>query len=479
MTRDARIARAKALELPTPYVAPPGDVMSHHASALAKIVCSAVFVTGLDPLFAAENVGYIPPFEVRGNLGKPVVDRVRQSVSVTLANGLTRTAKYVGRQGCVTYGEGETALHFTPVDVKSALPAAASQAWPMGDALADTSIPPEIDAAKLKQAVDAAFDPDSMTAAFIVTWRGRIIAERYAAGITPQTPLESWSMGKTVAAALMGILVQQGVYDIWERAPIPDWQSPGDERANIRIADLMRMSSGLRIRGSLDAEPYEDGTYSGHFYLYTGGVDLARYAASRPLQWPPGTVGRYRNSDPLLINYLVRRAVEKRGQDSLSFAQQALFDKIGIRTMVIETDPYGNSLSHGYDLASARDWARFGNLFLQDGMWNGERILPEAFVKFMRTPAPAWEADGRPWYGGLVWLNRGKFFPGPEDAYVMAGVGVQRTVIFPTHDLVMVRMGHYKGEAKAEESTARAMKLLLEAVPLAREPWKPDAVRRP
>lgn len=475
MSREARIARAKALELPTPYVAPPGDVLSHHASALAKVICSAVFVTGLDPAFALENVGYIPPFEVRAKLGKPVVDRAGRSVQVTVPNGVTRTAKYVGRQGCVTYAEGETALHFTPVDVKSKLPPAASQPWPMGDVLTDTSIPPGIDAAKLRQAVDAAFEPaEAMTAAFVVTWRGRIIAERYAPGITAQTPLESWSMGKTIAAALMGVLVKEGVYDVWQRAPIVDWQAPGDERANIRIADLMRMSSGLRIRGSLDAEPYDDGTYPGHFYLYTGGVDMARYAAARPLQWPPGTVGRYRNSDPVLVNYLVRRAVEKRGQDPLSFPQQALFDKIGVRTMVIETDPYGNSLSHGYDLASARDWARLGNLFLQEGVWNGERILPESFIKFMRTPAPAWEADARPWYGGFVWLNRGNLWPAPEDSYAMAGAGGQSTVILPTHDLVVVRMGHCKGEEVAAESANRALKLLLEAVPQAREPWKLD-----
>jgi CubicO group peptidase (beta-lactamase class C family) len=147
--------------------------------------------------------------------------------------------------------------------------------------------------------------------------------------------------------------------------------------------------------------------------------------------------------------------------------------------MVIETDPYGNSLSHGYDLASARDWARLGNLFLQDGVWNGERLLPESFIKFMRTPAPAWEADARPWYGGFVWLNRGHLWPGPEDSYAMAGAGGQWTLIFPTHDLVMVRMGHCRGEAASAASGDRAVKLLLEAVPQAREPWKLDSVRRP
>ena len=101
--------------------------------------------------------------------------------------------------------------------------------------------------------------------------------------------------------------------------------------------------------------------------LYTGSVDSFHYAATRPLEWPPNTVGRYRNTDPVLVNYLVRLAVERRGEDYLTFPQRALFDRIGVRSMVIETDPFGDLLTQGYDLACACDWARLGNLYLQDG----------------------------------------------------------------------------------------------------------------
>ncbi len=413
--QGALIARAKSLELDTPYLPPPGDALEHHASGFAKIICSAVFVTGLDPDFAAENVGYFTaPYEVRHKLGKPVIDRAEKAVHVTLPNGVTRTAKYLGSQGCVTL----------PVE-----------------------------------------PPASMTAAFVVTWRGRLIAERYGNGITPRTPLEGWSMGKSLTATLIGVLIKQGVYDIWQPAPIPEWQSAGDPRAKIRIGDLMHMSSGLRIRAPQDPDYDPAGPYPDHLYLYTGSVNSFHYAATRPLQWPPNTVGRYRNSDPVLINYLIRLAVEKRGEDYFSFPQRALFDKIGIRTMVMDTDPYGNFLTQGYELACGRDWARLGNLYLQDGMWNRERILPEGYAKFVSTLAPAWEADQRPIYGAFFWINGDGRFPLPKEAYYMSGAGGQWTLIIPSHDLVVVRLGHYRGAASGERSFSAALALLMQAVP--------------
>jgi CubicO group peptidase (beta-lactamase class C family) len=225
------------------------------------------------------------------------------------------------------------------------------------------------------------------------------------------------------------------------------------------------MSSGLRIRAPQDPDYDESGPYPDHLYLYTGGVNSFHYAATRPQQWPPGTVGRYHNSDPVLTNYLIRLGVEKLGEEYLSFPQRALFDKIGVRTMVMETDPHGNFLTQGYELASGRDWARLGNLYLQDGVWNGERILPEGFAKFVSTLAPAWEADGRRVYGGFFWLNLEGAFPVPRDAYYMSGAGGQTTLIVPSHDLVVVRLGHFKGSGPGGRSLRKALSLLMEAVP--------------
>ena len=322
---------------------------------------------------------------------------------------------------------------------------------------------------RVTAAVEAAFQPDTaLTAAFVVTWRGRIVGERYSDGITSHTRLEGWSMAKSLTATLLGVLIKQGVYDLWQPAPVPEWQQSGDERAKIRIADILRMSSGLRIRAPQDPDFDPGGPYPDHVYLYTGSTNSFRYAATRPAQWPPNTVGRYRNTDPVLINYLIRLAVEKRGEDYLSFPQRALFDKLGIRTMVIETDPFGNFLGQGAELASARDWARLGNLYLQDGVWNGERLLPEGYANFVSTVAPAWQADKRPIYGAFFWINGDGALPVPRDAYMMSGAGGQTTLIIPSHDLVVVRMGHYKGSTPgggATSSFSNALRLLMQAVP--------------
>jgi CubicO group peptidase (beta-lactamase class C family) len=284
-------------------------------------------------------------------------------------------------------------------------------------------------------------------------------------GIAPTTPLESWSMGKSVVASMMGLLIQQGAYSLDQPAPIPEWQQPGDPRQQLRISDILRMSSGLRIKAPDDPDFDPNGTYPDHLYMYTGRIDAFHYAATRPQQWPPGTVGRYRNTDPVLANYLVKLAVEKRGEDYLSFPQRQLFDKLGIRSMVIETDPYGNFLTQGYDFMSGRDWARLGNLYLQDGVWNGERLLPPGFVDFVSTPAPAWLADKRPIYGGFFWLNGSSTLsPLPTSAYYMLGAGGQVVVIVPSHDLVVVRLGHSKGEPFAGNSLLRALAFLMQGV---------------
>ncbi len=463
----ALIERAKTFELDTKYVPPPGDPLEHNTSGFAKTMCSAVFITGLDPDFAAENVGYFTgPYAERAKVGKPVIDRAAKAVHVTLPSGVKVTAQYLGGQGCVTLPPGKTSVNFTPKKIKSALPDPSTQPWPMGDVMPSDPLPPGLDAAKVKQAVDAAFEPaEEMTAAFVVTWKGRPIGERYGKGITAHTPLESWSMGKSVTATMMGVLIKQGAYELTQPAPIPEWQSPGDPRAKIRIADLLNMSSGLRIKGPDDPDFDPSGTYPDHLYLYTGRVNSFQYAATRPLQWPPGKVGRYHNSDPVLTNYLIRLAVEKRGDDYLSFPQRALFDKIGVRTMVMETDPFGNFLTQGYEFMSGRDWARLGNLYLNDGVANGERILPEGYVKFVSTVAPAWEADKRPVYGGFFWINGSGAFPVPKEAYYMAGAGGQTTLIVPSHDLVVVRLGHFKGSTVGSTGFTKALALLMEAVP--------------
>ena len=133
-----------------------------------------------------------------------------------------------------------------------------------------------------------------------------------------------------------------------------------------------------------------------------GAVDAFKYAITSPVEFAPGTVGRYRNSDPMALGFLVQQAVRKRGDEYLTFPQRALFDAIGIRRQVLEPDPWGNFLLSGYDYGTARNWARLGLLYLRDGVWQGKRLLPEGWATFVGTPAPAWR---RPEYGGMFWVN--------------------------------------------------------------------------
>ncbi len=464
---ESLIARAQAFELDTEYNPPPGEALHHQTAGFAKILCSGVFITGLDAADAAANVGgFISPFDERRHVVDTVVDYEQERVALTLPDGVTRTAKRYENQGCVAHGIGEDSVHFAPTTVERNLPPAATTPWPMGDVLSDVPWPSEIDMEKVEEALDIGFGPaEARTLGLVITYKGRILGERYGEGIDIHTPLESWSMTKSLTGTLMGVLIQQGTYELWQPAPVPEWQEPGDPRQEIRIGDIMRMSSGIKINAPSDPD-YDRDIYADHLYLYTATSNSYEWAATRPQEWPPNTIGRYRNTDPVLTSYLIRLGVEGRGQDYHSFPQHDLFDKIGIRDGLIETDPQGNFLGQGLAFMPARDWARLGNLYLQDGVWDGERILPEGYVEYASTLAPTWISDGRLQYGGAFFWVNGQGNQGlPESAYSMRGAGGQSTTIIPTHDLVVVRLGKYTGSGPGGQALNQAFGLLMEAVP--------------
>ena len=464
---ESLIARAQAFELNTEYSPPPGEALHHETAGFAKILCSGVFITGLDAADAAANVGgFISPFDERRHVVDTVVDYEQERVALTLPDGVTRTAKRYENQGCVAHGIGEDSVHFVPTAVERNLPPAATTPWPMGDVLSDAPWPSEIDMEKVEEALDIGFGPaEARTLGLVITYKGRILGERYGEGIDIHTPLESWSMTKSLTGTLMGVLIQQGTYELWQSAPVPEWQEPGDPRQEIRIGDIMRMSSGIKINAPSDPD-YDRDIYADHYYLYTATSNSYEWAATRPQEWPPNTIGRYRNTDPVLTSYLIRLGVEGRGQDYHSFPQHDLFDKIGIRDGLIETDPQGNFLGQGLAFMPARDWARLGNLYLQDGVWDGERILPEGYVEYASTLAPTWVSDGRLQYGGAFFWVNGQGSQGlPESAYSMRGAGGQSTTIIPTHDLVVVRLGKYTGSGPGGQALNQAFGLLMEAVP--------------
>jgi CubicO group peptidase (beta-lactamase class C family) len=436
------------------------------AASYAKILCSAVFVSGRDPDEARQNSAY---FLMNGpDREKPItvdVDRQAKRVRISI-DDITRTAAFYGDQGCVIHPVDHDGIHFTPVPVHTMLPEAGSQPWPMGDAPSQDGWPAALDRTKMQAAVDLAFaDPAALTAGMVVVYQGQIVGERYMAGITKDTQLESWSMGKSLTATLVGLLVKDGAFSLDAPAPVPEWRRPGDPRGAIRVRDVMRMSSGLSFTGQDDRWMDPTWQYHDHFFIYAGAVDAFKYAISSPVEFAPNTVGRYRNSDPMTLGFLVRQAVEKRGEAYLTFPQRALFDKIGIRKQVLEPDPWGNFLLSGYDYGTPRNWARLGLLYLRDGVWNGQRLLPEGFAKFVSTPAPAWR---RPEYGGQFWINGVGQWSLPRDAYFMSGAGGQHTFIVPSHDLVVVRMGHQRGSAVGSKLLNQSLAAIVAAVDAAR-----------
>jgi len=407
----------------------------------AKVLCSAVFVSLRDPDEAFQHSGFFMMPNNKSDGITYVVDREKKLVRMTLGD-VSRSARFYGDQGCIIDSKKHDGILFQPVAVKTRLPDAAKQPWPMGDQTSKESAPAGLDRARVAKAVELAFsDPNALTAAFLVVYKGQIVGERYMPGINKDTQLESWSMGKSMTASLFALLVKDGDYRLEDPAPVPEWRTPGDPRGAIRIMDLMRMSSGLRFIATQDPDYTADEGYPDHMYIYTGAVDVFRYSLSRPLQFPTNTEGRYRNCDPLTIGWLIKQAVTKRGEEYLTYPQRALFDRIGIRRQVLETDPYGN---------------------LQDGMWQGQRILPEGWAKFVSTLAPAWK---RPVYGALFWVNGDGAWNLPKTAYFAAGAGGQRMFVDPVHDLVVVRMGHFRGDRAGMRTLNAALAELMAAVP--------------
>ena len=409
-----------------------------------KLLCSGVFVGGRNPQHFIENDLHAPygfdPSDLQVD-----IDRETGKVTLSLPDGPTRSAVFHPGLGCTMIPSGETGIQFQPVEVTQDLPPAAESEWPMGDANA-THSPATVDQEAMERALDFTFDDaqhdfPQRARAMVVLHKGKIVGERYAPGWTQESKLVSWSMGKSITSALIGILVGEGELELDDPAPVAPWREPGDPRSEITIRHLLQMSSGLKFERVEDVDdPAHFTPYNDHNYIYFGAVNVFEHSISRPQEHPPETVWRYRNCDPLTLGMLVKQTVEARGEEYLTYPQRALFDRIGIRGIVLEPDPWGNFVNTGYDHGTVRDWARFGLLHLQDGVWMGERVLPEGWVDFVRTPAPA---DPERHYGGQFWLNAGGTHPDiPRDAFWAAGARGQTTMIIPSRDTIIVRLGH-------------------------------------
>jgi CubicO group peptidase (beta-lactamase class C family) len=419
----------------------------------AHHLCAGLWVVGRDlertpEEVVSQDIAPFPSFHWHEEYEWSVDEEAREA-TVSVPGIGARTAEYNGDQGCTILPAGSEDVYYEPTSVSSALPPASEQEWPTGDRDARGTYP-EVDREAIEATLDWAFDdsgldPDQNTRGVVVLYRGKILAERYAPGWGPHTPQISWSMGKSIASALTGVMVERGYYGLDDPAPVDAWRGPGDPRREIRIRNLLRMSSGLDF-DNFGLDPAESYTAANeHMRIYFDALNVRRHAIHQPLRFEPGSTWRYRNSDPLSLMHVARTALAREGRSWLRFPREALFDRIGMRTAVLETDAWGNFILTGFDYASTRDWARFGLLHLNDGVWEGERILPEGWAEFVSTPAPGAPEEV---YGGLFWLNRsGALDRIPRDAYFAAGYMGQYTVIIPSREMVVVRQGPSAGDA--------------------------------
>jgi CubicO group peptidase (beta-lactamase class C family) len=449
-------------------VANPPELLRIGAAYAAKTVCSNVFVAGRDSAGVLAHDVQAPGHPILEHL-EVRIDQQRKVVRADLfgviGGGL---AVYRPGTGCAVVPDGDveraSLYNFVPIKIWSPSP---SVPWPTGS-MADT-VP----------AVQALVNQDALSGpgmrGIAVIHRGRLVAQRYGDGFALRTPLLGWSLTKTVNAALVGMQIAEGKLSPQQSG---FWPAGADARSQIALSHLMAMSSGLQF----------DESYGGvsdltrMLYLEP---DMAAYAAAQPLLQPAGTAWNDSSGTSLLLSRIWQRAAAggnaaargdagddtnagggigvgqlttagalpaKNGPTSvavLSLPHDRLFAQLGMSSALIEADARGNLVGSSYMFASTHDWARFGQFLLQDGVWQGKRMLPAGFVEAMRQPAPA---SGGQYGQGQVWRHgpQGATPPGqnpdlpfklPEDTFWMLGHDGQSIAIVPSKGLVLVRLG--------------------------------------
>jgi len=412
----------------------PPEILRVGANYSAKMVCSNVFLAGRNPDEVLRTDVQAPGVALL-RLMRVSVDRDRRVVRAGLlgfiGDGLAVTRP---GSGCAVVPDGnlEFATHVSSVAARAesavAAPPKASAAWPDGNAVATTA------------ALDRLLADDTLAGpgmrAIVVVDHGRIVAERYGAGFSATTPLLGWSMAKSVVAGLVGVLVKERRLSLDQSA---GWSATdGGGRERIRIADLLAMSSGLRFN-----EAYGDvSDVTRMLYLQP---DMAGFAREQPLVHPAGEFWSYSSGTANILSRIVQDAA---GPLAAAYPAEKLFKPLGMTSATIETDEYGTLVGSSYMYATARDWARYGQFLLQEGVWRGQEILPRGYVAMMASPVAA---SGGEYGRGLVWLwgsdavtpgkNPDAAFGIPADTFWMEGHDGQSTAIIPSRQLVIVRLG--------------------------------------
>ncbi|MFZ2430760.1 MAG: serine hydrolase [Lutibacter sp.] len=393
---------------------------------VAKSVCSCTFEAGRDLKSIEEGDNDFSPI----NYAKNNIDFEEKSVTSTVFGLKKRKAVYKEGVGCVLIPEGEnTNIAFKPNRKISQR----SLPYPYGNSPEKDSIFNDINYDVLNMAVENAFDCEgyeqkNRTRAVVVLYKDQVVAEKYAKGFSRETKLLGWSMTKSITSAVLGVLEKQGKISLSQNKLFQEWEN--DDRSKITLNNLLQMNSGLEW-----TEDYN--TISDVTKMLFLEPDMTKPQLYKPLIGQPNNSWNYSSGTTNLLSGFIRNQF-KTHQEYLDFWYAELVDKIGMNSMVIETDLAGNYVGSSYSWATARDWAKFGLLYLRKGNWNGEQVLNESWVKYAATPTNGSNGE----YGAHFWLNAGGKYPNvPKDLYSCNGYQGQHVFIIPSKDLVIVRFG--------------------------------------
>ena len=411
----------------------------------AKYVCSQVFLAGRDPdsVFKKDVKPTNPLFLLFSN----EVDYALKTVtSKALGFWCPKTAVYREGFGCTLAVDvtREELMKQVEGDIGRQSVMDMNKPWPAGELVDLSSLPKEVDREKLNKVVEEAFNEpfdksQRNTQAVVIVYKDRIIAEKYAKSFSPFIPMLGWSMSKSVTSALVGILVKAGKLNIKDTSLVASWKSHDDPRSKITLDQLLRMSSGLEFEEVYG--PFKDATYM----LYDS-KSMADYAAAKPLKSEPDGEWNYSSGSANIIARIVKDAVGGTLVSFNNFVRKNLFDRINIYYAVIEPDASGSFVGSSYMFATARDWARIGLLYKNDGVWGDDRVLPAGWVKYSTTPTPKAPMGE---YGAQIWLNAGekgnstnrKYPSLPVDLFYFSGFNEQIVAVIPSRDVVVVRLG--------------------------------------
>ena len=428
----------------------------------AKNVCSGHFISGFSQQEIMQQA--LLPISQSFRLVNLNIDEQKKLVDSEMFMSHSRRAVYKEGYGCILLppGEKQLSLDLPPKsETKKTTYSESSLAWPSGTASINMASLTSRQAQVNKLAKDhfnrSTQDPDLRPKALVIIHNGKLIAENYARGVDATTPLLSWSMAKSITNLQVGLLVKQGLLSLNHTPDVPVWkaknyqeqiaqESTGKAVASqehryqdITLAHLLTMTSGLAF----------DETYGigGDAALMLSVVpDVDQFASAMPTIYPAGQHWSYSSGTTNIISGVIRRSFGNDFKKYLEFTQQQLFDPLGINSAVLEMDSAGNMIGSSYMYATARDWAKLGQLLLQKGMWNGNQILPASWIDYSTLATPA-NSSNR--YGAHFWLNKNPKDPAkqrfwseiPEDTYYMSGFQGQRVVIIPSKQLVFVRLG--------------------------------------